>query len=368
MNAPRFNASFVKRYSSDVAVHGAISQRIDRFGVTALFGPSGCGKTTILRCLAGLERPEQGRIDFAETVWFDASSRRFLPPQRRGVGMLFQDYALFPHMRVLENVAYGLGGASKSRRRQRAAELLERLGLGGMEDRLPHQLSGGQQQRVALARAVATQPRLLLLDEPLSALDASTRSAVRRELRSVLEQLGIPVILVTHDMLEAAALADEVIVLDEGRVLQHGPIDTVFTQPRDRRVAEIVGVESLLAGRVVAINEGVADVEINGVRLHASAGEAQIGPVYACIRAEQVVLKTMRDAQTSARNQFRAAIRAILPEGPLLRVELDAGFPLVALVTQPAREQLNLREGQIVYALVKAAAIHLLPRREHSSS
>jgi molybdate transport system ATP-binding protein len=266
------DASFVKRFTADVAIHGELTQRMNAFAVTVLFGPSGCGKTTILRSLAGLERPEEGRIDCAGRTWFDARRRIFLQPRQRDVGMLFQDYALFPHLRVKENIAYGLRGLERLQRRERIGQLLERFGLIGLERRYPHQVSGGQQQRIALARAVARKPRLLLLDEPLSALDEATRTSVRRELRQLLEGLAIPTVVVTHDRVEATALADQIVVLDGGRVIQSGSLEEVFTRPLNRRVADIVGVESIVPGELLEVRDGLGIVRVGSVSLQTIAG------------------------------------------------------------------------------------------------
>src|SRR5258705_2396736 len=190
--------------------------------ITAVFGPSGAGKTTLLRCLAGLEHPDSGSIQFGNETWLDHNQSVCLAPQQRNIGFLSQDYALFPHLTVEQNVAYGLRRSAPSERNSRVAELLGLLALSGFEHRYPRELSGGEQQRVALARSVAPRPRLLLLDEPLSALDAPTRTRLRGELRRLLLQLGIPALVVTHERLEALAIADHLVVLDAGTVLQNG--------------------------------------------------------------------------------------------------------------------------------------------------
>ena len=181
-------ADFAKHFQPGPVIRASLRCALDAFSITVLFGPSGSGKTTVLRCIAGLERPEEGTIRYAEEVWFDAGQNISLPPQQRGIGYLFQDYALFPHLSVSRNVAYGLRGEPQERRRQRTREMFDLLELTGLEDRYPRQLSGGQQQRVALARALVRQPRLLLLDEPLSALDTPTRRPLRAELRQLLEE------------------------------------------------------------------------------------------------------------------------------------------------------------------------------------
>jgi molybdate transport system ATP-binding protein len=235
------NADIERRFANGTTIRATLQQSVGGFSVTALVGPSGCGKTTVLRCLAGLDTPELGRVTFGDGVWFDATRRINLPPQSRATGFLFQEYALFPHLTVFENIAFGLARVARSETRRRAGELIDMLQLGGMEGRFPHQLSGGQQQRVALARTVAPRPRLLLLDEPLSALDAPTRAELRGELRRVLSEWAIPTIVVTHDAVEVRSLADEAVVMCEGQVRQHGPVDEVFSRPVDSEVARIVG-------------------------------------------------------------------------------------------------------------------------------
>jgi molybdate transport system ATP-binding protein len=223
-------ARFEKRFASGVAISADLAAPAHQFTITVLFGPSGCGKTTILRCLAGLERPNSGRIQLAEQTWFDAEQGICLSPQQRDIGFLFQEYALFPHLTVSDNVGYSLTGMAASVRHQRVAEMLERFDLAGLGTRYPRQISGGQQQRVALARALARKPKLLLLDEPLSALDSDLRDQLRMELRNRLADFAIPVMLVTHDRQEAVSLADSVIVLSEGRISCSGAPSTAFAQ------------------------------------------------------------------------------------------------------------------------------------------
>lgn len=234
------NADFERRFDRGPTIQVELKRPVESFSVTALVGPSGCGKTTVLRCLAGLDVPRAGRISFGDNVWYDGPAKIFERPQQRGIGYLFQEYALFPHMTVFENIAFGLSRLEREAARRRIAGLVLALQLAGLEGRYPHELSGGQQQRVALARTVAPRPRLLLLDEPLSALDATTRSELRHELRRLLAEWNIPTIIVTHDPTEVVALADEVIVLLEGRVRQHGAVDDVFAHPADADVARIV--------------------------------------------------------------------------------------------------------------------------------
>jgi molybdate transport system ATP-binding protein len=356
-----FDADFEKHYPGGATVRAILRGGTEGFSVTVLFGPSGSGKTTILRCLAGLERPEQGHIRLDNDLWFDAQAGCFLPPQRRGIGFLFQDYALFPHLTVARNIAYGLKLAGSNPQRN-VEEMLERFQLSGLAERYPHQISGGQQQRVALARALVRKPRLLLLDEPLSALDAPTRTDLRRQLRRILHDLAIPSVIVTHDAMEAIALGDQVLVLDQGRVRQSGTIQEVFSRPADLAVARIVGIETVARGRVMEAQEGLAVVAVGQAQVYALADGSIGGEVDICIRGEDVIVQLDEQQGSSVRNRLHGKVVTLIREGPMVRVMLDCGFLLTALVTRPAAEELSLREGLAVVALIKASAIHLIRR------
>jgi molybdate transport system ATP-binding protein len=355
-------AAFTKRFSHGPTIAVQLQLPTERFSVTVLFGPSGSGKTTALRCLAGLERPEEGSIRFGDELWCDAARGLFLPPQRRGIGYLFQEYALFPHLSVASNIGYGLTGLSRGERRRRVADMLDLMQLTGLEARSPQQLSGGQRQRVALARALVTRPRLLLLDEPLSALDADIREQLRQELRRLLRELGTPVLLVTHDRVEALALGDHLVVMDQGTVCQSGPVHEVFSRPSAAAVARIVGVDTVEPGKVLHSTEGLATVAVGGVELVALAPDAEEGAVYVCIRAEDVIIERGTAPHSSARNRLAGQIRSLSREGPMVRLNLACGFPLTALVTRQACDELALQEGDHVTALIKAPAIHVVPR------
>jgi molybdate transport system ATP-binding protein len=220
-------------------------------GVAVLFGPSGAGKTVTLQCLAGLVRPDAGRISVDGRVLFDAVAGIDVPPQRRRVGYVFQGYALFPHLTVGDNIAFGLRDRPRADRRRRTGEVVERLELQGLERRYPRELSGGQRQRVALGRALAVDPALLLLDEPLSALDLPLRRALRDDLRAVLRQWGRAAVVVTHDFTEAYRLGDRIVVYDRGRVIQAAARSELLWQPASEAVARIVGIRNVLHGTVV---------------------------------------------------------------------------------------------------------------------
>ena len=360
--ADEITAAFEKVYDGGPSICAALRVPLARPHVTVLFGPSGSGKTTVLRCLAGLERPARGRITCAGETWFDAEAGILASPQARAIGYLSQDYALFPHLTVFGNITYALKGVSPTERAARVRELLGLLRLEGLADRRPAQLSGGQQQRVALARALARRPRFVLLDEPLSALDAPTREQVRGELRGLLRSHGIPALYVTHDWVEALTLADEVAVMAGGQLLQTGPPEDVFSRPANAEVAAIVGVETVVAGRVVKRLDGLVALAVGGVRLWAVEGSGRGEAFYLCIRAEDVTLEMEARPGSSARNHLAGRVVDVRPSGPVLRVAVDCGFVLSALVTRQAAQDLALRPGAPVTATVKASAIHLIPR------
>jgi molybdate transport system ATP-binding protein len=355
-------ARFVTRFRGGPAIAADLVLPGDDGPVTVLFGPSGSGKTTVLRALAGLDRPGEGTIVHRGEIWLDARKGLFVPARHRRVGLLFQDYALFPHLTAMENVAFGLHGQPRAVRSGKAAQAIALLRLDGLGHRRPPELSGGQRQRVALARAIAPSPGLLLLDEPLSALDAPTREELRGELRALLVRLGVPTVVVTHDRIEALALGDRMAVMVDGRIRQHGSVGEVFERPADHEVARCVGVDTVLAGRVVASADGLAVVESHGLRL-AAVDRGLGGDVWVLLRAEDVVLERGDGTRSSARNHLRGRITSVTPEGPLVRVVLSCGeVRLSALVTRASRVELSLEEGTDAVAVVKAPAIHLVPR------
>ncbi len=330
--------------------------------LTVLFGSSGSGKTTMLRCLAGLEKPDSGTIKFGDELWFDSSTSVFVPPQQRNIGYLSQDYALFPHLNVVHNIGYGLRGLPAGEKAVRVTELMRLLGLEEFGRRFPRELSGGQQQRVALARAVVRRPRLLLLDEPLAALDTPVRTRLRGELRRLLTQFGIPTVLVTHDRTEALALGDDLVVMDNGKNIQQGPPHEVFSRPASLAAAGAVAVETVLPGRVVEVGDLVT-VAVGTIKLTALGGDLPPGTagVYVCIRAEDVILMRGEGVRSSPRNCLPAVVRSLVREGPMMRIDLDCGFPLAALLTKQACEELELDKSLQVLALIKAPNVHLIP-------
>jgi molybdate transport system ATP-binding protein len=341
-----------KRLASGFELEADLRIPLDDAPVTVLFGPSGSGKSTLLRLIAGLERPDEGTISLGGSLWFESSRQTDLRPQKRRAAFLFQDYALFPHLTVAKNVAFAAPELAPS-------ALLERFGLADLADRLPRSLSGGQQQRVALVRALASKPALLLLDEPLSALDAATRARTRYQLRELLLESRVPSIVITHDRTEAIALGDWMAVMVAGRIRQAGSVQDVFRHPADAQVAESAGVENVLPAEVVAREHGLVTIAVAGIHLDA-VDRGETGPLFACIRGEDVAIARHHGQVSSARNRLDGRLRSIALEGPLARVELDCGFPLVAVVTAQSAADMQLRQGDSVCAVIKTTALQLV--------
>ncbi|MEX5214001.1 MAG: ABC transporter ATP-binding protein [Nitrospiraceae bacterium] len=360
--AAEISLDFRKTFPSKLTVEARLRIPLDPPSVTILFGPSGSGKTTVLRCLAGLERPEEGTIRFDGERWLDVRDGIVRSPQARALGYMSQDYALFPHCTVAGNLAFGLGDLPKAERVQRITDVLRLMHIEDLAERRPNQLSGGQQQRVALARAIVRRPRLLLLDEPLSALDVPTRARLCGELRGLLKRLAIPTVVVTHDWAEALELGDTMVVINHGRVVQTGTPQEVFSRPLDAEVAQVVGVETVLQGRVIGEADGLVTVEVGGLLLAAVGSEGMAQDVYVCIRAEDVVLEPAESGVTSARNHLFGCITDIQSVGALAKVRVDCGFLVTALVTRSSLLDLGLQPGVYVKAAIKAGAVHLISR------
>lgn len=360
---PYLQAEAERRFPSGATIEARFDIPRPGFSVTVLFGPSGSGKTTALRLLAGLERADRGSIRMAGVVWSDATRHLHRPPQARDLGFLPQAYHLFPHLSVAANLGYGLTALPAPERAIRVRELLALLDLDGLGDRHPDELSGGQQQRVALGRALARKPRLLLLDEPLSALDRPSQLRLRKDLRELLRTLAIPTVLVTHDRAEALQLGDHLVVMDQGRVCQSGDIQQVFDRPTDPAVARILGVETVVLGRIDGITDGMATIAVGSAQIHAADPGGLGRQVFICIRGEDVAVErgSGPGAGSTVRNRLPSRITALHPEGSLVRIALDAGFPLESLVTRQACADLRLAEGDQVCAILKAAAVHLIP-------
>ncbi|MFM1966952.1 MAG: hypothetical protein RL134_2677 [Actinomycetota bacterium] len=321
-----------------------------------LLGPNGSGKSTTLRCLAGLEQPQRGLVEIAGTTVTDTARGIDIAPERRSVGYVFQDYLLFPHMTVLDNVAFGPRSRGRDKREAtaRAREWLERLDIAELAERRPARLSGGQAQRVALARALVTEPDLLLLDEPLAALDAGTRSTVRSLLRRHLADFRGAVVLVTHDPMDAMVLADRVVVLEQGRVVQTGTPGDIARRPASDYVAQLVGV-NMLRGQAA-----VGTVALEGGGEIRIADQALTGAVIVALRPEAISVH-LHHPEGSARNVWQASVTALESRGDLVRVELDGPPTVTAVITPGAVADLGLHEGARVWLSAKATELDVYP-------
>jgi ABC-type sulfate/molybdate transport systems ATPase subunit len=315
----------------------------------ALVGPSGAGKTTVLRAIAGLRRPDRGRIALGDHVWFDSAAGVDLPPERRSVGLVFQEYALFPHLSVRANVAFG--GAV------RVDELLERFGIAGLAGEKPAALSGGERQRVALARALARDPSVLLLDEPLSALDAHTRGVVRGELQDLLAELALPTLVVTHDFRDAAALAEYIGVVVDGTLRQLGTPEQLVEHPADRFVVSLIG-GNLLRGTAWPRKGGGSEVLLDDgtvIRSDASA----TGRVDAAVYPWEMSVHPANGPAGPERNAIGGTITAVSPAEGHLRVRIGA---VTAQTTREELDRLRLERGTPARACFSPAAVRLLRR------
>jgi molybdate transport system ATP-binding protein len=334
-----------------------------REGFTVLFGPSGSGKTSALRAIAGILVPETGRIQLNGRTYFDSESGTNVPIQQRHVGYVFQEYLLFPHLTAEQNVAYGLRDENAQGRRQHPGELLELMGVTYAAGRYPRELSGGEQQRVALARALASAPALMLLDEPLSAVDASTRARLLEEMIAVQRRSGIPFLYVTHSPADAVRAADEVLIMENGRVIESGPPLEVFNAPRSVAAVRAVGEENILLGEVTEQHapEGITLVRAGQCRLVTPYNGLPEGArVTLGIRSDDIIVSCERPSRTSARNVLAGTLKEILRDRERVDLVVACGADLKVRVTPQAVEALELRPGTEVYLLIKASACHLL--------
>jgi molybdate transport system ATP-binding protein len=328
----------------------ALDLALDVSRTVALVGPSGAGKTSALRVVAGLVEPSRGHVLLDGDRWLDTERRLSLPPDRRRVGLVFQDYALFPHLSVRGNVAFGSRGRPVD-------ELLERFRIGHLAAAHPRELSGGERQRVALARALARDPAVLLLDEPLAALDAHTKTDVRHELAELLRELALPTLLVTHDYEDAAALADEVGVLVEGRLRQLGPPAELVARPRDAFVASFTGA-NLLRGLARRSEGALTTIRLESGEDLYSADEAE-GDVGVVVYPWEVsIARTHAPDADSALNVVRGQVGSLVEVANRVRVRVG---PVTAEVTAASAERLELADGGIAYATFKATGTRLVP-------
>ena len=337
-----------------------VELRVESGRPAAIVGPSGAGKSTLLRIIAGLRRPEPGRVTVAEHLWLDSENSIDLRPEERACGFMFQDYALFPHLSAWRNVAFGLSG-DRTSRRHRAVQQLGRFGVERLADARPAALSGGERQRVALARALAPEPSVLLLDEPLSALDSRTRAHAGRELAAALDGTGAVTIVVTHDFSEAAMLADEIFVMDEGRIVQRGTAAELSARPVSAFVADFTGAV-VLEGSARPAARGLTKVELDGGGTVNSSDLIE-GPVAALVFPWEISLEPPGVPHpSSALNRLAVDVVSVTEIGNRVRVGLAAPQPLVAEITAESLRSLELGPGTRATATWKATATRLVAR------
>jgi molybdate transport system ATP-binding protein len=334
-------------------------------GITILFGPSGAGKSTLLDCIAGLARPDAGRIVAGGDVLFDSSKAIDLPAQRRRIAYVFQTLALFPHLTVEENVAYGLNHSRDQDRQKHVAEILAAFRVEKLRKQKPGEISGGEKQRIALARSLVTEPRVLLLDEPLIGLDTELKSAIVDDLRSWNAAKGIPILYVTHSREEVDALGERVIAVENGRVVSAGTPMDVLDAPRRKRLAQAAGFENLLDGTVLDLREtdGVMRVQLGktACELEVPLGYAAPGdPVRVAIRAGDILLATEQPRGLTARNVIEGRVVSLEARGTMVVARVDCGVTLAAHVTPGAVRALELTAGRRVWLVLKTHSCHLV--------
>jgi len=334
-------------------------------GITILFGPSGAGKSTLLDCLAGLAQPDAGRIAVGGDLLFDSSGAIDIPARKRRIAYVFQTLALFPHLSVEENVGYGLSDLREEDRRRRVGEILEMFRVESLRKQKPDQISGGEGQRIALARSLVTEPRVLLLDEPLTGLDAELKAAIVDDLRAWNAAKRIPILYVTHSREEVDALGERVIAIENGRVVSRGSPMDVLDAPRRKRLAQASGFENLFSGTVLELREADG---VMRVRLEESACEIEVALGYAAagdrvnvaIRAGDILLATERPHGLSARNVIEGRILSLEPRGTMVMARVECGVVFLAHVTPGAVRALELIAGRSVWLVVKTHSCHLV--------
>jgi len=351
--------SLYKRFGEKEALKN-INIKMERGEVLAIIGPTGAGKTTLLYLLDLLEMPTSGRIYFDGTDVTQPGKVRL--EARRRMAFVIQKPVVF-NTTVYDNIAYGLKwrGVRKSNIRQRVDSILEMVNLSDHRNRNAKTLSGGETQRVAIARAIAIEPEVLLLDEPTANLDPISTSRTEELLTNIIHRFDTTIIMATHDMSQGQRLADRIVVLMNGEIHQTGGLQEVFTSPRNREVAEFVGIENIIDGVIVAGEEGVVAIDIGGKVIEAVSHYPVGEEVCACVRPEDITL-ALSEAPSSARNSFIGEITRVVSVGSLTRVEIDCGFRLTALVTKRSAEELGLEKGKLVYATFKATGIHIIKK------
>lgn len=331
-----------------------ISLKVTKKEYFVILGPTGAGKTLLLETIVGFHSPDSGEI------WIDGENITNFPPEKRKAGFVYQDYMLFPHMTVKENVEFGLKmqGISPAERKKTVEEFLELTGLTNLRDRFPNTLSGGEQQKTALARVLVMKPKILLLDEPLSALDVNTQKKMRNELKKLHEELKITTVHVTHDQVEALILADRLAVMKDGTIVQTGSPEQVFHKPKNDFVARFVGFENLFEGKILENRGGVAKIDIGGVTVEAVTKKAESCMVG--VRPDDIIV-SKRSFKSSIRNTLKGKLTDFVDMGSLVSLIVNvykASF--VALITKRSFLEMKLRKGSEVYLSFKASAVHVI--------
>jgi molybdate transport system ATP-binding protein len=332
-------------------------------GVTIVFGESGSGKTTLLRCVAGLTAPDEGRIAIGDRVLFDTGSGIDVEPAQRRVGFVFQQLALFPHLTAAENIAYGLSRLPRPAREERTAAIAASFRIAHLLERRPREISGGERQRIGLARALVTNPEILLLDEPLSALDHDTQSRIIADLREWNQSRRIPILYVTHAQREAFALGERLLFLRDGVIVADGTPDAVLNAPARDSIAQLAGFENLLDGVVIdrRSDAGVMLIRLVGtpVELETPLASGDIGHLLrVAVRAGDILVATERPQGLSARNVIAGTIATVSRQGPIVHVIVRIGVPVEVHVTPTSTELLDLRPGRNVWLVIKTHSCH----------
>jgi molybdate/tungstate transport system ATP-binding protein len=317
-----------------------------------ILGPSGSGKTMLLELIAGIWYPDTGKI------YFNDKEVTLLPPEQRGVGFVYQNYMLFPHKNVFENIAFGLSIRKRDKEeiKNEVSGMMNLFGISHLADRMPRTLSGGEQQRTALARALIIYPKLLLMDEPLSALDRITREELIVEMKGINKKFNTTIIHVTHNFDEALSLADRIAILRHGEISQVGDSTEIFRHPKDKFVADFVGVENIIAGTASKAGGKLTVIETGNISIYSS--EQKEGNVHVTVRPEDITL-AMEKVKTSARNVFQGQVKEIIDQGALIKLTIDVGEPLVVFLTRQSFLDMELNIGKTVWTYFKATAVHM---------
>lgn len=324
-----------------------INLEIERGEYFVVLGPTGAGKSVLLETIAGLYQPKKGLIEI------NGGDVTRAEPRKRNISIVYQDYMLFPHLTVKENIEFGLKEKS-----QDLDKIVEFLDIRRILHRKPDTLSGGESQRVALARALVTKPAVLLLDEPLAALDSNTRERIMSELRQINEKMGVTIIHITHERSEAIALADKMAVMNGGGILQVGTPEQVFRKPNSEFIANFVGVENLFKGASsIDRDTSITNINVDGITIAATSGKS--GNVFIAIRPEDILV-SRKQIETSARNSYQGMIKEIIDRGAITKIVVDVGIPFAVVITKRSFEDMALKKGMLVYITFKASAVHIL--------